>query len=185
MYAVEITSVDKEMIADCDALIAGMEKCSDAWWGGIGDADDTDFRKLREIAYRIRARASLVAPEEKASYILLATEKGLTPVGKLVDALQAIIRQEEGAFEKAEAALDQFSVYTDNMAVSQPQRLQRETVETCRRVVLSVSEDAHEAAKAKDATDYVAGYQDAVVDCDEALRALLSEPQSNHPEGKK
>ena len=40
----------------------------------------------------------------------------------------------------------------------------------CRSVVLSCSEDAHEAAKAKDATDYVAGYQDGVVDCDEALR---------------
>lgn len=50
-------SPGKELIADADALIAGMEKCSDAWWGGIGDADDTDFRKLREIAYRIRARA--------------------------------------------------------------------------------------------------------------------------------
>lgn len=45
-------------------------------------------------------------------------------------------------------------------------------IRECREVVLSCSEDAHEAAKAKDATDYVAGYQDAVVDCDEALRAM-------------
>lgn len=47
-------------------------------------------------------------------------------------------------------------------------------IRECRRVVLSCSGDAHEAAKAKDATDYVAGYQDAVVDCDEALRDLLN-----------
>lgn len=43
----------------------------------------------------------------------------------------------------------------------------------CRRIVLACSGDAEEAAKAKDATDYVAGYQDAVVDCDEALRDML------------
>jgi hypothetical protein len=37
---------------------------------------------------------------------------------------------------------------------------------------MEVGSQAGEAAKAKDATDYTAGYQDAVVDCDEALRAL-------------
>jgi hypothetical protein len=40
----------------------------------------------------------------------------------------------------------------------------------CRKVVLATGEDAAEAAKAKDAYDYVAGYQDASVDADEAIR---------------
>jgi hypothetical protein len=35
-----------------------------------------------------------------------------------------------------------------------------------------VGEDAHEAAQAKDATDYVAGYQDAAVDAQEAIKVL-------------
>lgn len=41
-----------------------------------------------------------------------------------------------------------------------------------RRIVLAQGAEAREAAKAKDATDYVAGYQDATVDCDEELRDL-------------
>jgi hypothetical protein len=45
--------------------------------------------------------------------------------------------------------------------------------EKVREVILSIAEDAMEAAKAKDATDYVAGWQDAVVECDEAIRMLL------------
>lgn len=52
------------------------------------------------------------------------------------------------------------------------------TVEQCRQIVLECTKDAHEASKAKDATDYVAGYQDGVVDADEALRDLL---QRVHP----
>jgi dGTP triphosphohydrolase len=47
-------------------------------------------------------------------------------------------------------------------------------IEECRAACLSVGSDAHEAAQAKDATDYIAGYQDASVDCDEALRDLSS-----------
>jgi hypothetical protein len=42
-----------------------------------------------------------------------------------------------------------------------------------RRIALSVNRDAVEASKAKDATNYVAGYQDAAIDVDEALRELL------------
>lgn len=48
-----------------------------------------------------------------------------------------------------------------------------EAIEAAREACIEVGKDAHEAAKAKDATDYVAGYQDASVDCDEALRDLL------------
>jgi hypothetical protein len=54
-------------------------------------------------------------------------------------------------------------------------------IEACRVVCCAVGSEAHEAAKAKDATDYVAGYQDAAVDCNEALQELLtpqSQPQS-------
>lgn len=65
------------------------------------------------------------------------------------------------------------------MARSSSTPADREAViRECRRVVLSCSEDAYEAAKAKDATDYVAGYQDGVVDADEALRDLLAVPES-------
>lgn len=52
-----------------------------------------------------------------------------------------------------------------------------EAVDACRAACLEVGKDAYEAAKAKDATDYVAGYQDASVDCDEALREMLRVPQ--------
>jgi hypothetical protein len=45
--------------------------------------------------------------------------------------------------------------------------------EKVRQVILSLAEDAHEAAKAKDAYDYVAGWQDAIVECDEAIRELI------------
>lgn len=58
-----------------------------------------------------------------------------------------------------------------------PEAGRKAVIEECRTVVLACSDDAHEAAKAKDATDYVAGYQDAVVDCDEALRALLPQEE--------
>ena len=56
-----VYSYKVDQVSDCDALIEGMHRCADAWWGGIGTADDTDWRKLLEIAYRIRARASLTA----------------------------------------------------------------------------------------------------------------------------
>lgn len=46
------------------------------------------------------------------------------------------------------------------------------TVARCREIALSVGENANEAAKAKDATDYIAGYQDCAVDVDEAIRSL-------------
>lgn len=49
-----------------------------------------------------------------------------------------------------------------------------EVIQECRKAVLRTGMDAHEAAKAKDATDYLAGYQDCAVDADEALRDLLS-----------
>lgn len=39
-------------------------------------------------------------------------------------------------------------------------------------LALESGEDAREAAKAKDATDYVAGYQDAGVDVQEAIREI-------------
>lgn len=48
-----------------------------------------------------------------------------------------------------------------------------DALEKCRALCLEVGSDAHEAAKAKDATDYVAGYQDAAVDCDEAIREFF------------
>lgn len=48
-------------------------------------------------------------------------------------------------------------------------------VGACREACLEVGKDAQEAAKAKDATDYVAGYQDAAVDCDEALRQFAAD----------
>lgn len=48
-------------------------------------------------------------------------------------------------------------------------------LEECRALCMSVGSDAHEAAKAKDATDYVAGYQDAAVDIDESIRELIEE----------
>lgn len=44
----------------------------------------------------------------------------------------------------------------------------------CREAVLATGRDAAEAAKAKDATDYIAGYQDCAVDADESLRLLIS-----------
>lgn len=47
-------------------------------------------------------------------------------------------------------------------------------ITAARTEVIGVGEDATEAAKAKDATDYVAGYQDCSVDCDESLRRMLS-----------
>ncbi len=62
------------------------------------------------------------------------------------------------------------SVLKQRAEVAEPREA---VIAECREVVLSCSDDAHEAAKAKDATDYVGGYQDAVVDCDEALRHLL------------
>jgi hypothetical protein len=49
-------------------------------------------------------------------------------------------------------------------------------IQECRTACLEVGQQAHEAAKAKDATDYIAGYQDCAVDIDEELRALL-QPQ--------
>ena len=83
-------------------------------------------------------------PEEK-TYILLATEKGLTPIGKLVDALTTFVKAEESfvasvkpgviddhlseAYYKASAALKQFSMYTDNIAVSQPEPQHDERLE--------------------------------------------------------
>lgn len=48
-----------------------------------------------------------------------------------------------------------------------------EAIEAAREAVMGVHADAHEAAKAKDATDYTAGYQDAAIDCDEELKDLL------------
>jgi len=48
----------------------------------------------------------------------------------------------------------------------------KELLDKCRSACLAVGSDAEEAAKAKDATGYVAGYQDAAVDCDEELRLL-------------
>jgi hypothetical protein len=45
-------------------------------------------------------------------------------------------------------------------------------IDACRELCLEVNQDAHEAAKAKDATDYIGGYQDAAIDCDEEIRAL-------------
>jgi hypothetical protein len=92
-----------------------------------------------ELAHKLRM--SHVRPEATdRTYILLATEKGLTPVGKLVDALQAFVVAEdewretkggmpEGTFDdalsdaynKAKAALEQFTMYTDNIAMSEPQ----------------------------------------------------------------
>lgn len=47
-----------------------------------------------------------------------------------------------------------------------------------RAVAMGVNGDAHEAVKAKDATDYVAGYQDAAIDVDEGLRHLEVEVQT-------
>lgn len=55
---------DKGLVADADALIAGMEKCADAWWGGIGEAGYDEWKAIRDIAYRIRARAQITQPEE-------------------------------------------------------------------------------------------------------------------------
>lgn len=55
-------------------------------------------------------------------------------------------------------------------------------IQECRTAVLETGQQAHEAAKAKDATDYIAGYQDCAVDADEALRDLLTpSPQSDRP----
>ena len=93
---------------------------------------------ILRLADKIRAdeRERCARPEEK-TYILLATEKGLTPIGKLVDALTTFVKAEESfvasvkpgviddhlseAYYKASAALKQFSMYTDNIAVSQPE----------------------------------------------------------------
>ena len=61
-------------------------------------------------------RLAALRPEK--TYILLATEKGLTPIGKLVDALQACAMGELDARDKAEEALRQFTMYTDNIAMS-------------------------------------------------------------------
>lgn len=47
--------------------------------------------------------------------------------------------------------------------------------EKVREAILAVAANAHEAAKAKDAHEYIDGYQDAVVDCDEAIRDLVRE----------
>lgn len=47
-------------------------------------------------------------------------------------------------------------------------------LERCREICMRVSFEAEEAAKAKDATDYAAGYRDACVDIDEEIRALTS-----------
>jgi hypothetical protein len=47
-------------------------------------------------------------------------------------------------------------------------------IDECRAACMAVGSHAAEAAKAKDATDYIAGYQDAAVDCDEALRELAN-----------
>jgi hypothetical protein len=51
-------------------------------------------------------------------------------------------------------------------------------IQECRTACLEIGQQAHEAAKAKDAYDYVAGYQDCAVDIDDALRDLLQP----HPE---
>ena len=48
-------------------------------------------------------------------------------------------------------------------------------LERCREICMRVSHEAEEAAKAKEATDYVAGYQDACVDVDEEIRELMRE----------
>lgn len=42
--------------------------------------------------------------------------------------------------------------------------------DACRDACMSVNADAEYAAKAKDATTYKDGYQDAAIDCDEAIR---------------
>ena len=44
-----------------------------------------------------------------------------------------------------------------------------------RKACMETTEDAHEASKAKDAVDYVSGFQDACTECDESLRALAVE----------
>lgn len=51
-------------------------------------------------------------------------------------------------------------------------------LERCREACMRVSHDANEAAKAKDATDYVAGYQDACVDVDEEIREMMKDQRS-------
>ena len=52
-------------------------------------------------------------------------------------------------------------------------------IQECRTACLEIGQLAHEAAKAKDATDYVAGYQDCAVDIDDALRDLV-QPQPQY-----
>lgn len=53
-----------------------------------------------------------------------------------------------------------------------------EGLREARAACVGVGLGAHEAAQAKDATDYVAGYQDGCVDCDEAIRALEQQQAS-------
>jgi hypothetical protein len=59
-------------------------------------------------------------------------------------------------------------------------------VAKCREACLEVSTGARASAQLKDAYDYVAGYQDAAVDCDEALRELckfVNRPPLNTVQG--
>lgn len=46
------------------------------------------------------------------------------------------------------------------------------------QVALETAKDAEDAAKAKDATDYVAGYQDSAVDTQEAISEMEVEVQT-------
>lgn len=59
-----------------------------------------------------------------------------------------------------------------------PEVERAKVIEECREAVIETGRGAAEASKAKDATDYIAGYQDCAIDADEALRSLL-EPQSS------
>jgi hypothetical protein len=54
-------------------------------------------------------------------------------------------------------------------------QVRKQALQQCRDIALKINGDANEAGKAKDATDYVAGYQDAAVDIDEAIRKLAEE----------
>lgn len=46
-------------------------------------------------------------------------------------------------------------------------------IAACRSAVLAQGQEALEASKAKDAVTYKDGYQDACIDCDEAILELL------------
>ena len=68
-----------------------------------------------------------------------------------------------------------WATYSEQQRNKRPVVDRAALIAECRRIVLACAENAAEAAEAKDATDYIAGYQDAVVDCDEALRELLGQ----------